>query len=144
MVDAAAISRKRAFREFYYKGKSLEELINMPLSAFCELLPSKLRRHIKRGITKEENEVLEKVLSTQNNPEQSQELIKTHERDMVIFPCMVSRTIAVHCGNGYQSFEVRPEMIGTRLKDYVMTRVICTHGKPGIGASASSKFVPLK
>jgi ribosomal protein S19 len=35
-------------------------------------------------------------------------------------------------------------MIGTYLAEYSMTYKPIKHGRPGIGATASSKFVPLK
>jgi len=145
MADNAA-TKKRIFRQFNYKGKSLDELMEMPLSKFSELLPSDLRRHIRRGINKYENDVLTKVSEFHKAVEKGEKPnpIKTHERSMIIFPVMINTTIAVHCGNGYYPLEIKPEMIGMRLKEFVHTRVICTHGKPGIGASAGSKFVPLK
>ena len=142
MVDASA--KKRVFRQFNYKGKSLEELMDMPCSAFAKLLSSDLRRHIDRGINTYEDELLRKTIAAQQDAGLMKEPIKTYERNMVIFPCMIGCTVAVHCGNGFFPLEVKPEMIGTRLKEYVPTRVICTHGKPGIGATAGSKFVPLK
>ncbi|KAI4292548.1 small subunit ribosomal protein S19 [Pancytospora philotis] len=141
MVDAA---KKRTFRQFNYRGKSLDELMEMPLSKFTELLPSKLRRHVTRGINKYEDKLLKQVEAASQNPELLKQPIKTYERCMPVFPCMIGTTIAVHCGNGFFPVEVKPEMIGKRLRDFVSTRVICTHGKPGIGASAGSKFVPLK
>ncbi len=36
------------------------------------------------------------------------------------------------------------EMIGTYLAEYSITYKPVKHGRPGIGATASSKFVPLK
>ncbi|KAI5168721.1 small subunit ribosomal protein S19 [Pancytospora epiphaga] len=138
------VVKKRVFKQFNYKGKSLEELMEMPLSKFAELLPSKLRRHIRRGITKYEDDLLKKVSQANEDAELMKVPIKTYERSMVVFPCMVGLTIAVHCGNGFYPIEIKPEMIGMRLRDFVLTRVICRHGKPGVGSTGGSKFVPLK
>lgn len=138
--------KKRAFRQFSYKGKTLEELIEMPVSEFAKLVPSRLRRHLLRGLNKYEDDLIKRVDEAQNseNPNALSVPIKTHEPSMVILPCMIGCTIAVHCGNGFFPIEIKPEMFGTRLRDYVPTRVVCTHGKPGIGATGGSKFVPLK
>lgn len=141
MVDAV---KKRTFRQFNYRGKSLEELMAMPLSQYTNLLPSKLRRHVTRGINNDEKALLDTVEKVMKDAELMKQPIKTYERCMPVFPCMIGLTIAVHCGNGFYPVEVKPEMIGRRLRDFVPTRVICTHGKPGVGASAGSKFVPLK
>ena len=116
----------------------------MPLSKFAELLPSKLRRHIKRGINKYEDALLKKADEANASDEAANNPIKTYERSMAIFPSMIGLTIAVHCGNGFYPLEIKPEMLGKRLRDFVPTRVICAHGKPGVGATSGSKFVPLK
>ncbi|KAI5148727.1 small subunit ribosomal protein S15e [Enteropsectra breve] len=143
MVDAI---KKRTFRQFSYKGKSLEELVDMPLSKFAELIPSNYKRHILRGINKYEDMLLKQVnayqqeVSAGNKPAP----IKTHERSMIIFPMMIGTTIAVYGGNGFYPIDIKPEMLGKRLRDYVPTRVICVHNRPGVGASSGSKFVPLK
>lgn len=39
---------------------------------------------------------------------------------------------------------LQAEMIGTYLAEYSCTYKPVRHGRPGIGATASSKFVPLK
>lgn len=70
--------------------------------------------------------------------------IKTHARDMVILPHMVDLTIHVHDGKEFVSVHVKPEMIGHYLGEYVATNKKVVHGTPGIGASRSSLYVPLK
>lgn len=138
--------KKRIFRQFSYKGKSLEELIDMPVSKFAELIPSRYRRHLLRGLNKYEDDLIRRVDAAQNSedPNALSVPIKTHERSMIVLPCMIGCLIAVHCGNGFYPIEIKPEMIGFRLRDFVMTRSVCTHGKPGIGATSGSKFTPLK
>ena len=44
----------------------------------------------------------------------------------------------------FLSIGVQAEMIGTYLAEYSITYKPVKHGRPGIGATASSKFVPLK
>ncbi|KAM0680610.1 Protein S19 forms a complex with S13 that binds strongly to the 16S ribosomal RNA [Glugoides intestinalis] len=142
MVDL----KKRAFKQLNYKGKSLEELIEMPVSEFAKIIPSSQRRHLLRGINKYEDDLLKRIDEAQNSsdPNALSTPIKTHERSMIILPCMLGCTIAVHGGNGFFPIEIKPEMLGTRLRDYVPTRTVCTHGKPGIGSTSGSKFTPLK
>ncbi|MEM3466520.1 MAG: ribosomal protein S19 family protein [Candidatus Jordarchaeales archaeon] len=40
--------------------------------------------------------------------------------------------------------EIRPEMIGHYLGEFALTCKKVSHGAPGIGATRSSMYVPLK
>ncbi|HDH06820.1 MAG TPA: 30S ribosomal protein S19, partial [Thermoproteales archaeon] len=46
---------------FRYRGYTLEELLKMPMDEFIKLLPSRQRRSLLRGLTKEQRKLLEKV-----------------------------------------------------------------------------------
>ena len=70
--------------------------------------------------------------------------IKTHVRDMIILPDMVDITIAVHNGKEFSPVLIKPEMIGHYLGEYAITNKRVQHGAPGVGASRSSLYVPLK
>jgi small subunit ribosomal protein S19 len=63
---------------------------------------------------------------------------------MIIFPEMVGLKIGVYNGQKFEIVEVRPEMIGHYLGEFSLTRRTVSHGSPGIGATRSSKYVPLK
>ena len=41
-------------------------------------------------------------------------------------------------------FEVKAEMVGHYLGEFSITYKPVRHGRPGIGATSSSKFIPLK
>lgn len=71
-------------------------------------------------------------------------VVKTHARDMVILPEMVGVTILLHNGKEFLPLEITPEMIGHYLGEYAITNRPVKHGQPGIGASRSSMYVPLK
>ena len=49
-----------AKREFTYKGRTLSELQKLSLNELAEILPSRQRRKIKRGLTEEEKRFLKK------------------------------------------------------------------------------------
>jgi len=70
--------------------------------------------------------------------------IKTHVRDMIILPEMVDRKISVYSGREFVSVTIQPEMLGHRLGEFASTRKMVRHGSAGVGATKSSKFVPLK
>lgn len=129
-------------KEFRYRGKSMEELNSMSTEALLELLPSRARRSLNRGVSEEKRKLLEDARAIKEGKVEGQ--IKTHARDMVILPTMVGLTIAVHNGREFVNLEVKPEMVGRYLGEYVITNKKVVHGTPGIGASRSSLYVPLK
>ena len=63
---------------------------------------------------------------------------------MIILPEIVGVNILVHNGKEFVSLELAPEMVGHRLGEFAITNKPVKHGTPGIGASRSSMYVPLK
>lgn len=138
---------RRQFKKYTYRGVPLSELVKMPLLKFSELLTSSKRRRLRRGISERELDLLKKCALSKKNAEGTQEkpdMVKTQARTMVIVPQMVGCVIGVHNGRVYVPVEIKPEMIGYYLKDFSDTKTCSTHGKPGVGATSGSKFVPLK
>jgi small subunit ribosomal protein S19 len=129
-------------KEFRYRGRTLEELNSMSTEALLELLPSRARRSLNRGVSEEKRKLLEDARAMKDGKLEGE--IKTHARDMIILPTMVGLTIAVHNGREFVPLEIKPEMIGRYLGEYVITNKKVVHGTPGIGASRSSLYVPLK
>jgi len=129
-------------KEFRYRGKSIEELNAMSTEALLELLPSRARRSLNRGISEEKRKLLEDARAIKEGKKEGE--IKTHARDIIILPTMVGLTISVHNGREFVPLQVKPEMIGRYLGEYVITNKKVVHGTPGIGASRSSLYVPLK
>jgi len=129
-------------REFRYRGKSLEELSSMSNEALIALLPSRARRSLNRGLSEEKRKLLKDARAMKDGKLEGE--IKTHARDMVVLPTMVGLTINIHNGREFVPLEVKPEMIGRYLGEYVITNKKVVHGTPGIGASRSSLYVPLK
>jgi small subunit ribosomal protein S19 len=57
---------------------------------------------------------------------------------------MVGVTILVHNGRGFTAVKITAEKVGHYLGEYAITNKRVIHGTPGIGASKSSMYVPLK
>ena len=57
---------------------------------------------------------------------------------------LVGLTFAVYTGQEFERTQIQPEMIGHYLGEFQLTRSSVEHGQAGIGATRSSKFVPLK
>ena len=132
-------------KEFKYRGYTLEELQAMSMDEFIHLLPSRQRRSLLRGLTQEQRIFLENIRKAKDATAQEENtVVKTHVRDMVILPEMVEVTVLVHNGKGFTSVEIAPQMIGHYLGEFAITNKPVRHGTPGIGASRSSMYVPLK
>jgi small subunit ribosomal protein S19 len=132
-------------KEFSYRGHSLNSLTGMSMDEFINLLPSRQRRSLQRGLTPEQRILLEKLREAKEAQKQGKEAsIKTHVRDLIILPEMVGAKIQVHNGKDFVAMEIKPEMIGHYLGEFAITNKPVRHGTPGIGASRSSMYVPLK
>ena len=132
-------------KEFNYRGHSLASLTGMSMDEFITLLPSRQRRSLQRGLTPEQRILLEKLREAKEVQKQGKEVsIKTHVRDLIILPEMVGAKIGVHNGKEFVAMDIKPEMIGHYLGEFAITNKPVRHGTPGIGASRSSMYVPLK
>jgi small subunit ribosomal protein S19 len=132
-------------KEFMYRGLTLDQLQNMSMDEFINLLPSRQRRSLHRGLQPEQRILLEKVRRTKEElKEGGTATVRTHVRNMIILPEMVGITIHVHNGKEFVAVEMKPGMIGHYLGEFAVTNKPVRHGTPGIGASRSSMYVPLK
>ncbi|MCI4353182.1 MAG: 30S ribosomal protein S19 [Thermoplasmata archaeon] len=132
----AEVRRKR---EFTLRGKTLPELQQLSLEELAKLLPSRQRRTIRRGFNADQRRFLEKLSEAADGKP-----VRTHCRDVLVLPLHVGRHVAVHTGKEYKEIEVRPEMIGHYYGEFALTRRFEKHSGPGVGATRSSKFMPLK
>ena len=132
-------------KKFTYKGYTLEELQRIPMDEFIKLLPARQRRSLLRGLTEAQRILLEKIRRAKKALQEGKKVvIKTHVRDMIILPEMVGLIIHVYNGREFVPVEVKPEMIGHYLGEFAITCKPVKHGAPGVGASRSSMYVPLK
>ncbi|AJM92627.1 30S ribosomal protein S19 [Nitrosopumilus piranensis] len=129
-------------KEFSYRGIPKEELENMSLEKLFQLFNARQRRSLTRGINDGKRKLIEEIKAAKagklKNP------IKTHVRDLIILPYMVDVTVNVFSGKEFKPVLIRTEMIGHYLGEYVITNKKVSHGAPGVGASRSSLYVPLK
>jgi len=109
----------------------------MRIDEFMKIVPSRIRRSLKRGFTEQGKKLLEKIRKGRKN-------IETHVRDMVIVPEMIGQTLKVHSGKEFVPVIVQAEMLGHVLGEFVVTRKKVSHSAPGIGATKSSSSLSLK
>jgi len=126
-------------KEFIYQGKTLEELQKLTIDELLPLLPSRVRRTLKRGLTTKQEKLIKDV-----DHAGTAIPIRSHCRNMIILPNFVGHIINIYNGKEFQRVNVQPEMIGHYLGEFAMTRQRVKHTGPGVGATKSSKFMPLK
>ncbi len=119
-----------AKKAFSFRGKTIEELQSLSLKELAELLPSRQRRTITRGLDENKKNFIEKLAKKSS--------IRTHLRDMIVLPQFVGKTINIHNGKSFEPVIIQEDMIGMFLGELVNTRKRITHNSPGVGASKSS------
>jgi len=133
---------------FKYKGFTLEELQDMSLDDLIKILPARKRRSLKRGFLPRQQTLLDKFRKLKKQYEGKEGgkplVIKTHCRDMIVLPEMVGTIFGIYNGKEFMEVEFTPEMIGSYFGEFAPTRQRVQHGDPGMGATRSSMFVPLK
>ena len=107
-------------------------------------------------------------------PNEKPKVVKTHLRNMIVVPEMIGSIVGVYNGKDFMQVEIKviaiilfflwfdsvwvntvtnmgilrfflqPEMIGHYLGEFSITYKPVKHGRPGIGATHSSRFIPLK
>jgi small subunit ribosomal protein S19 len=129
----------RRKREFTYRGLTLPELQALSLEQFAKIAGARTRRSIRRGFNTETTLFFERMRETP-----TEKVLRTHCRDALVLPQHVGRRVAIHTGKEFREVEVRPEMIGHYYGEFALTRRFEKHSGPGVGATRSSKFMPLK
>jgi len=132
-------------KKYTYRGYTLEELQNLPMDEFIKLLDARKRRSMLRGLPSRQKKLLENLRRARRALKKGKKVeVRTHARDMVITPEMVGLLIAVHNGKEFIPVEITPDHIGHYLGEFAPTHKRVSHGNPGIGATRSSQYIPLK
>mmetsp|Transcript_8301 Transcript_8301/g.10916 ORF Transcript_8301/g.10916 Transcript_8301/m.10916 type:complete len:150 (+) Transcript_8301:81-530(+) len=143
--------KKRIFKKFTFRGIDLDQLLDISNDELCELLHARARRKMTRtgrggGFKRKHRAFLKRLRKAKKDAPEGErpQPIKTHLRDMLVLPEMIGSMLGVHNGNQYALVEVKPEMVGFYLGEFAITYKPVTHGRPGIGSTTTSRFIPLK
>jgi len=129
-------------KEFTYRGLSQKELEELPLDKMLKLFSSRARRSLTRGINDGKRKLIGEIKAAKEGKLKTP--INTHLRDVLILPAMVGVTLNVFSGKEFKPVTITTEMVSHYLGEYVITNKRVSHGAPGVGASRSSLYVPLK
>ncbi|CAN7037496.1 unnamed protein product [Brassica rapa subsp. trilocularis] len=161
-VPTAALAKKRTFKKFSYKGVDLETLLEMPTDDLVKLFPARIQRRLSRGLTRKPLALIKTLRNAKRNAPAGEkpEVVRTHLRNMVIMPEIIGSIIGVYNGETFNqieikpemmghylaefSIEIKPEMMGHYLAEFSISYKPVKHGRPGQGATPSSRFIPLK
>merc|ERR1739844_107123 len=119
--------KKRTFRKFTYRGVDLDQLLDMNNEQLMELFPCRVRRKISRGLKRKPMALIKKLRKKKKE-----------------CPVNEKPDVGVYNGKTFNQVEIKPEMIGHYLGEFSITYKPVKHGRPGIGATHSSRFIPLK
>merc|ERR1712093_827672 len=118
-VEAAEIKKKRAFRKFSYRGIDLDQLLDLSSDQLRDVVHARARRRFNRGL-------------------------KRKPMGLIVVPEMIGSVIGIYSGKEFNQVEIKPEMVGHYLGEFSISYHPVKHGRPGIGATPSSRFIPLK
>ncbi|KAJ3417495.1 ribosomal protein S15 [Chytridiales sp. JEL 0842] len=138
--------KNRSFRKFSYRGVDLEQLLDLSHEQLMELVTARIRRRFQRGLKRKPMGLIKKLRKAKKEAVvgEKPEVVKTHLRNMVVVPEMIGSVIGIYNGKTFNQVEIKPEMVGHYLGEFSITYKPVMHGRPGIGATHSSRFIPLK
>ena len=129
-------------KQFTYRGLTQEDLEALSLEKLLSLFTARARRSLRRGINDNKRKLIEEIKATKDGKLKNP--INTHLRDVIILPNMIGTTVNVFSGKEFKPVTITTEMVGHYFGEYVITNKRVSHGAPGVGASRSSLYVPLK
>ena len=140
------IKKKRFFKKFTYRGLDLEQLVDMSSSEIIKIFTARGRRKFDRGLQQKPITFLRKLRQVKKDTKVNDKtkIVRTHLRNMIIVPEMIGSQVAIYNGKTFNQIEIKPDMLGHYTGEFSITYKPVKHGRPGIGATSSSKFVPLK
>mmetsp|Transcript_22383 Transcript_22383/g.56474 ORF Transcript_22383/g.56474 Transcript_22383/m.56474 type:complete len:146 (+) Transcript_22383:96-533(+) len=138
--------RSRSFRKFSYRGVDLDQLLDLSTDELVELFHARARRRFQRGLKRKPSALIKKLRKAKKEagPGEKPKPVGTHLRNMIVMPEMIGSNIGVYNGKTFNQVEIKPEMVGHYLGEFSISYKPVKHGRPGIGSTNSSRFIPLK
>eukprot|EP00612_Vaucheria_litorea_P004562 CAMPEP_0171462768 /NCGR_PEP_ID=MMETSP0945-20130129/6667_1 /TAXON_ID=109269 /ORGANISM="Vaucheria litorea, Strain CCMP2940" /LENGTH=146 /DNA_ID=CAMNT_0011989347 /DNA_START=62 /DNA_END=502 /DNA_ORIENTATION=- len=146
MADAEPQKKKYVHKKYTYRGLTLEDLLDKSATELMELFNCRQRRRLSRGLNIKVRNFIRKLRKAKTNCPfgEKPEVVKTHLRNQIVMPEMVGSVAGVYNGKVFNAVEIKPDMIGHYLGEFSITYKPVRHGRAGVGATNSSRFIPLK
>lgn len=110
----------------FFRGKNTEDLKSVDTREFAKLVKSRARRMILRNYDVIENFVAKCERNVSRN-----KVIKTHDRNLIVVPKMLGKSIGIYNGKEFVKVIIIEEMLGHRLGEFAPTRRIAKHTSVG-------------
>eukprot|EP01062_Namystynia_karyoxenos_P033284 TRINITY_DN24498_c0_g1_i2.p1 TRINITY_DN24498_c0_g1~~TRINITY_DN24498_c0_g1_i2.p1 ORF type:complete len:149 (+),score=53.97 TRINITY_DN24498_c0_g1_i2:61-507(+) len=138
--------KRRQFRKFTYRGIETDKLLELSNEKLTQLVRSRARRRFQRGLKRKPMALIKKLRKAKKDVPTGEKprVVKTHLRNMIVVPEMIGSIVGVYNGKVFNAVEIKGDMVGHYLGEFSITYKPVTHGRPGIGATHSSRFIPLK
>jgi small subunit ribosomal protein S15e len=140
------LKKSRTFYKFTYRGLEIEQLLELKNEELSELIHARARRRFQRGLKRKSMALMKKLRKAKKDVKVGDKppTVNTHLRDMIVMPEMVGSVVGIYNGLQFNTVELKGEMIGRYLAEFSLSYKPVRHGRPGIGATHSSRFIPLK
>ena len=138
--------KRKSMKKFFYRGVEVQDLVGRQRHELLQMFTAHARRRFVRGLKAQPLALMNRLRKAKKEAAEGEKPapVKTHIRDMVIVPEMVGSIVGVYNGKHFLGIEMRADMVGHYFAEFSMSYKPCVHGKPGIGATNSSRFIPLK
>jgi small subunit ribosomal protein S19 len=135
-----------AKKKVAYRGLEIEELQAKSMDELVKIMPARARRSLKRGFSEIQKKLLARVKVARKDIDAGKKVkpIRTECRDMLVLPDMVGMEFEIYNGKEFLKVLIDIEMLGQYLGEFSLNRKPVKHSAPGIGATRSSLFVPVK
>jgi small subunit ribosomal protein S19 len=135
-----------AKKKITYRGFDIEELQAKSMDELVNIMPSRIRRSLKRGFSEMQKKLLATIRERRKEMDAGNKVkpVRTMCRDMPILPEMVGMDFEIYNGKEFLRVNITVEMIGQYLGEFSLNRKPVKHSAPGVGATRSSLFVPVK
>jgi len=142
--DVDEEGRKRSpFRKFFYRGIEVPKLLDLTHGELLKLFHARVRRRFNRGTLS--TKLLKRLRKAKKLAGEGRPTtVKTHLRNFIVIPDMVGSVIGVYNGQVFTQVEIKADMVGHYLGEFSISYKPVKHGRPGIGSTNSSRFIPLK
>lgn len=124
---------------------AVDKLLDLSTEEFMDMVHARARRRMTRGLKRKPMALIKRLRKAKKAAPAGERPkgIKTHLRDMIIVPEMIGSVVGIYNGKSFNGVEIKPEMVGMYLGEFSITYKPVRHGRPGIGSTNSSRFIPL-
>ncbi len=92
-------------KEIFFRGKNVEDLKKISTREFAKLVKSRSRRTLLRNY-----DIIDAFVRKVEEKSAKEKMAKTHDRELVIVPRMVGKSIGVHNGKEFVKVIVTEKM----------------------------------